>query len=321
MGKLTEQMKSAFAEKLRTVAMDALEAFKQKSLEQHDKERHGGHYDGGPCSFREKMGIKTTPKKGGGDNQPEPANVKTEPPNKDGEDNLTKGGVDFGKFLEAKMSELAPETQEALKNEKVKADLEKLANGFGEEWKKLYAQKHEEKKNPPPAEEWKPRDKSGDKIAEDGTIMKNGVALDPTFQEGGTKSKYRQMRNKWVKELLSADDGTFDLETGKPIEFDKGFQVAFQEQGGMTDDEYDKIVEEITVETGAKPNLGCFEVPEISFHFDDRATAIKMMEKYNQHSLWNWGKCRILMNKKLDKTTNDVKQGAIAKGKTTEKGE
>ena len=36
------------------------------TLEQHDKKVHGGHYDGGPCKFRQQMGIKTTPKKGEG---------------------------------------------------------------------------------------------------------------------------------------------------------------------------------------------------------------------------------------------------------------
>lgn len=180
----------------------------------------------------------------------------------------------------------------------------------------------EEPKTPEPkkgfGEEWTPRDKSGDKIADDGTIMKNGVALDKTFQDGGTQSKYRLARNKWVKQLLSSDDGTFDLETGKPVEYDSGFQVAFQttaseKDGGMSDEEYDRIVDDVVKQTGAKPELGCFEVPEISFHFEDRLQAIQMMEKYNQHSIWNWGKFRIVMNKKLDTSTNDVKQGEIAK--------
>lgn len=36
------------------------------SLEEHDKKVHGGHYEGGPCKFRQQMGIKTTPAKGEG---------------------------------------------------------------------------------------------------------------------------------------------------------------------------------------------------------------------------------------------------------------
>ena len=175
-------------------------------------------------------------------------------------------------------------------------------------------------------EEWTPRDKSGDKIADDGTIMKNGVALDKTFQDGGTTSKYRLARNKWVKQLISSDDGTFDLETGKPVKYDNGFQVAFQttaseKEGGMSDEEYDRIVDEVVKQTGAKPELGCFEVPEISFHFENRLQALEMMTKFNQHSIWNWGKFRIVMNKKLDTSTNDVKQGEIAKAGEAEKGD
>ena len=73
-----EKMKVYFS-RLRTIATDAME----KSLEQHDKERHGGHYDGGPCSFREKHGIPLTKKsegggQGGGNGNAEPQ--KVEPP-------------------------------------------------------------------------------------------------------------------------------------------------------------------------------------------------------------------------------------------------
>ena len=28
--------------------------------------------------------------------------------------------------------------------------------------------------------------------------------------------------------------------------------------------------------------------PEISFHFNDLTTAVKIMEKYNQVSIWDW---------------------------------
>lgn len=329
-----ENMKG-YISRLRMIATDA----KEKSLEQHDKERHGGHYDGGPCSWREKHGIPLTKKgegggQGGGNGNAEPQKVEppknAEPPKSEPEKKDTppkggdgdNGGKGFGDdwrklFHQTKARKQYDELKRQFDEAKEKKDIEGMSAAMdgidklltdpsneGTQWKD---------------EEWTPRDKSGDKVSEDGTIMKNGVALDKTFQDGGTESKYRLARNKWVKQLLSAEDGTFDLETGKPVSYDKGFQVAFQttaseKDGGMSDEEYDKIVDDIVKETGAKPDLGCFEVPEISFHFDDRKTALAMMEKYNQHSIWNWGKFRIIMNKNLDTSTNDVKQGAIANG-------
>lgn len=148
----------------------------------------------------------------------------------------------------------------------------------------------------------------------DGKIYKDGKPLEPTFQDGGTQSKWRLARNKWVKELLDKDDGTFDLESGKPVSYQDGFQLAFQttdsEDGGMDDAEYDRLVDELSKATGSKPHLGNFEVPEVSFWVKDRATAIQLMQKHNQHSIWNWKKSRIIMNKNLDTTTNAVKQGA-----------
>ena len=43
-----------------------------------------------------------------------------------------------------------------------------------------------------------------------------------------------------------------------------------------------------------KLNLGIFGAgkfggePEVSFHFKDLETAVKIMEKYNQVSIWDW---------------------------------
>lgn len=157
----------------------------------------------------------------------------------------------------------------------------------------------------------------------DGKIWKNGVELSKTFQDGGTQSKWRLARNKWVKELIDKEDDTLDLDSGKPISYKDGFQLAFQttdsEDGGMDDAEYDRLVDEISKATGSKPHLGNFEVPEISFWVKNRLDAIKLMEKYNQHSIWNWKKTRIIMNKNLDTSTNSVKQGATgATGGATE---
>jgi len=147
----------------------------------------------------------------------------------------------------------------------------------------------------------------------DGKVWKSGAELAPTFQDEGTKSKYRMARNKFVRELLGKEDGTFDLESGNPVSYNDGYQVAFQttesEDGKMSDEEYDKIVEEIVKATGAKPNLGNFEVPEISFHVATKKQAKELMKKYNQHSIWDWKAGDIILNEDLDVATNSVKSG------------
>lgn len=149
-----------------------------------------------------------------------------------------------------------------------------------------------------------------------GKYWKGGRILDPTFQSGGTKSKYRLMRNRHIADMIEKDDGTFDLETGEPVSYETGYQLAFQttdsEKPGkptfLTDEEYDAKVDELARQTGSKPHLGNFDVPEISFRSEDLEQAKDLaFKKYNQHSIWNWEKMDIIENDDLDTSTNSVK--------------
>ena len=211
-----------------------------QTLEEHDRLYHGGHYEGGPCNFRQKMNSQYNAQ--GGEGGGEGATGAT------GEAQGATGA-----------SGATGETGAA-----------------------------EEPKTPTYEE------------------------LPQSFKE--TQSKYRETRNKWVKQFIGKQDGTFDLETGSPVTYNQGFQVAFQttnsETGALSDEDYDRMVEEITKATGSKPHLGVFEVPEISFHCDNFDQAVELMKKYNQHSIWDWEVCDIVMNPELDTTTNNVKGGA-----------
>lgn len=310
MSKSFEETERKFACRLRTIAMDAWEESKHRRAK-----------DGRFGTMAGEHGDEVAPKSDL--NQPEPTESN---PEKTAEPSAEKKadtpsdngfGADWKKlFHQTKARKQYDELKKQFDSAKEQKDIDGMSAAM-EQIDKLLTDPSNEGTQWKD-DEWTPRDKSGDKIADDGTIMKNGVPLDKTFQDGGTQSKYRMARNKWVKQLLSSEDGTFDLETGKPVEYNSGFQLAFQttaseKEGGMSDEEYDRTVDEIVKLTGAKPELGCFEVPEISFHVEDRLKAIQLMEKFNQHSIWNWGKFRIIMNKKLDTSTNDVKQGEIAK--------
>ena len=54
----------------------------------------------------------------------------------------------------------------------------------------------------------------------------------------------------------------------------------------------DKVNEFLGVSSDGKVLAGKFEgTPEISFHCNSKATAVRLAKKYNQISIWDWGKC------------------------------
>ena len=114
---------------------------------------------------------------------------------------------------------------------------------------------------------------------------------------------YREIRDSLAHKLT--EDGTFDLDTGEPVEFKTGFQVSFQEEtterkghgAYIDDDEYDRRVVALSKELGAKPNLARFGEPEISFHVDSYDKAMEVARRHNQESIWDWVACDVISNK------------------------
>ncbi len=108
------------------------------------------------------------------------------------------------------------------------------------------------------------------------------------------KRGYRAQRDALANRLTS--DGTYDLATGNPVQYDSGYQVSFQEEtterkghGAYIDnDEYDRRVEALAKELGAKPDLGKFGEPEISFHVDSLEKALEVARRHNQESVFDW---------------------------------
>lgn len=108
------------------------------------------------------------------------------------------------------------------------------------------------------------------------------------------KRGYRAQRDALANRLTS--DGTYDLATGNPVKYTKGYQVSFQEEtterkghgAYIDDDEYDRRVEALAKELGAKPDLGKFGEPEISFHVDSLEKALEVARRHNQESVFDW---------------------------------
>lgn len=112
-------------------------------------------------------------------------------------------------------------------------------------------------------------------------------------------NKTQAQHAKVVKELSGAEyeDGTYDIDTKKTVEFPKGFQVTFCQIGdNYTPEEYAKKVNEcLALSSNGKTYAGKFEsTPEISFHCNNKEQAIAYAKANNQISIWDWEKCETI---------------------------
>lgn len=120
--------------------------------------------------------------------------------------------------------------------------------------------------------------------------------------------KTQAAHQKAIKELSSDayEDGTYDVDTKKTVEFDKGFQVTFCQIGdNYSPAEYAKKVNEcLALSSNGKTYAGKFEgTPEISFHCNNKEQAIAYAKANNQISIWDWENC------------NEIKTGGTGRRK------
>lgn len=113
---------------------------------------------------------------------------------------------------------------------------------------------------------------------------------------GGATLQTKGYHDAQVQKLSGSDysDGTYDLNTLTQVSYDSGYQVTFSQIGdNYSAEEYASRVNEfLRVSSDGKVLAGKFEsTPEVSFHCSSRATAIRLAKKYNQISIWDWGKC------------------------------
>lgn len=117
---------------------------------------------------------------------------------------------------------------------------------------------------------------------------------------------------KGCKRKLSAfkgkDEGTYDLETGESVNYESGYQVSFQQTSdNYTEDQFDEKVAELARRTGTNADAGIFDDnPEVSFHVENLKQSMEIAVEYNQHSVWDWKRGRIIKNLKFNVSTNKV---------------
>lgn len=125
----------------------------------------------------------------------------------------------------------------------------------------------------------------------------SGGGAGPDSSGGGGASLRTQAEHQAAISALSSDDydsGTYDINTMEQVSYPKGYQVTFSQIGdNYSDAEYaDKVNEFLNISSDGKVLAGKFEgTPEISFHCNSKSTAIRLAKKYNQISIWDWGKC------------------------------
>lgn len=107
-----------------------------------------------------------------------------------------------------------------------------------------------------------------------------------------TKDTQRAHKSAIVKlSEKSYNDGTYNVDTLEPVEFDDGFQVTFCQIGdNYSDEEYADLVNEFyDLSTDRTSYAGKFGgEPEISFHFGSMEDDVRLAKKYNQISVWDW---------------------------------
>lgn len=96
--------------------------------------------------------------------------------------------------------------------------------------------------------------------------------------------------HKVLKKYSEYPEGTYDIVTGKNVEYSDGFQVSFQQTNdNYSQREYNDIVDELTGLTKSNPHVGVYAgTPEVSFRCMDRKQALEIAKKYNQETVLDW---------------------------------
>jgi len=179
------------------------------------------------------------------------------------------------------------------------------------------------------------RDKLKDKNTRDEIINKE---LDEStknkikdYWDKEDKTNYRDKITDVAKNSKE-DNVTLDVETGKPVSFEKGYSVSFQQSSDTySDEEYAQKVAECRDKCDGKVYAGKYGGDaEASFHTDNLDDAKELMYKYNQESIYDWQHETLIMNDKYDasknqtnyketKTTSDYMNEKIRSGASKDK--
>lgn len=142
-------------------------------------------------------------------------------------------------------------------------------------------------------------------------------------EEEAAKAKtlvYRKGVIRKIKSFEGQEEGTYDYNTGNPVNLKDGYMVTFHQNepdknghykshyGRYTEQEYDDMTNKFAKENNAKVYVGVFDgEPEISFRVKDFNQAMDLTVKHNQKSFWDNVEGKTVENKLYDKTKNPMR--------------
>ena len=146
-------------------------------------------------------------------------------------------------------------------------------------------------------------------------FIKEGQSISDAMRESGKfkgkedkEAQGREYRDK-LKAIKGKPDGTYDLDTGERVNFgNKGYNVSFEQSSDKySDGEYYDKIYECRNKCDGKVYGGVFGGdPEISFYTKDKKTAVEIMKKYNQHSIWDNSIQDVIENEDQNEKKNKV---------------
>lgn len=127
------------------------------------------------------------------------------------------------------------------------------------------------------------------------SVLPNAGIQDCNYAEAKQIDYYDMAIN--AIEALSDDsyeDGTYDIATYETVEYEDGYQVTFCQIGdNYSKDEFNWLCKKfVNASSDGKICAGKFGgTPEISFNVAKKKKAIKLAQKFNQMSIWDWAAC------------------------------
>ena len=97
-----------------------------------------------------------------------------------------------------------------------------------------------------------------------------------------------------IERFKNLGDGTYNMNTGEPVEYPIGYQVSFvrpEAFAQLNNQNWDTITNYLCGYLDSLAHIGvyCGEA-EVSFHSVSKDKAVEIMERYNQESILDWEK-------------------------------
>lgn len=116
-----------------------------------------------------------------------------------------------------------------------------------------------------------------------------------------SKDNYTNIKQT-LESVKEFNDGTYDFITMEEVNYEQGYQIAFETlsrnwENYYSDEEYDEIVYKLASLFGVEANIGIYgNNPHISFYSENLNISLSMAALFNQKSIWDWAHNTEILN-------------------------